>query len=91
VDAGGPRRSDHGIGQRAISLWPEPVLGGERGVGVGVGVVKGRVDLKAPAERVDAALDGRQAHVDLLPRYAPDDSMTTEIVVTSSLTSPDRP
>jgi hypothetical protein len=44
------------------------------------------VDFKAPVERV--ALDGREAHVDLLSRCAPGVSDDDEIVVTSSLTSP---
>jgi hypothetical protein len=57
-----------------------------RGGGLGVGVVKDDVDLKAPVERV--ALEGREAHVDLLPRCAHGGSTTTEVVVTSSLTSP---
>jgi hypothetical protein len=55
---------------------------------VGVGVVEDDVDLKVPVERV--ALEGRKAHVDLLSRCAPGVSTTTEIVVTSSLTSPER-
>ena len=77
-----------GLGQRAISFWGSAaaIRAGE----LGVGVVKDGVDLKAPAKRVDVALDGREAHVDLLSRCAPGVSMTTEIVVTSSLTSPER-
>jgi hypothetical protein len=66
------------------SCGRRPLYGGE----LGVGVVKDDVDLKAPVERV--ALEGREAHVDLLSRCAPGVSTTAEIVVTSSLTSSER-
>jgi hypothetical protein len=78
----------HGIGQRAISfLRPR---GRVKAVTLGVGVVKDGVDLKAPDERVDVPAEGQEAHVDLLPRCTPGGPTTTEIVVTSSLTSPER-
>jgi hypothetical protein len=71
-------------GAPSPSCGRRPLEGGE----LDVGVVKDDVDLKAPLERV--ALEGREARVDLLSRYAPGVSTTTEVVVTSSLTSPER-
>jgi hypothetical protein len=70
------------IGRRAISLRSAAARRRE----LGVGVVKDDVDLKAHIERV--ALEGRESHVDLLSRCAPGVSDDDEIVVTSSLTSP---
>jgi hypothetical protein len=51
----------------AASCGRRPLRVGE----LGVGVVKDGVDLKAPAEGVDVALEGREAHVDLPSRCAP--------------------
>jgi hypothetical protein len=52
-------------GAPSPSCGRRPLEGGE----LDVGVVKDDVDLKAPVERV--ALEGREAHVDLLSRCAP--------------------
>lgn len=76
----------HGTRPRVISfLRSRPRYGGEL---VSASSRTAWISRCPPARPRSAR--GREAHVDLLSRCAPGVSMTTEIVVTSSLTSPER-